>query len=144
MRDLLGRLVFEQQRKHALLRRRQPEQAGRQRLRSTAALGVDQPDHGAGPGTAAKDPDHTLQLRSSYSLDEQRELEVGLRKVAALDNPAVPGYWALDARFGWRLRPGLELSVVGRNLNGSHGEYGPRATRAELGREVGVKLVWQN
>jgi len=98
----------------------------------------------AGPGTAAKDPDHTLQLRSSYSLDEQRELEVGLRKVAALDNPAVPGYWALDARFGWRLRPGLELSVVGRNLNGRHGEYGPLATRAELGREVGVKLVWQN
>jgi iron complex outermembrane receptor protein len=98
----------------------------------------------AGPGTAAKDPDHTLQLRSSYSIDEQRELEVGLRKVAALDNPAVSGYWALDARFGWRLRPGLELSVVGRNLNGSHGEYGPLATRAELGREVGVKLVWQN
>lgn len=98
----------------------------------------------AGPGTAAKDPDHTLQLRSSYSFDEERELEVGLRKVAALDNPAVPGYWALDARFGWRLRPGLELSVVGRNLNGSHGEYGPVATRTELGREVGVKLVWQH
>lgn len=98
----------------------------------------------AGPGTAAKDPDHSLQLRSSYSFDEQRELDVGLRKVAALDNPAVPGYWALDARFGWRLRPGLELSVVGRNLNGSHGEYGPLATRTELGREVGVKLVWQH
>ncbi|KQQ96314.1 hypothetical protein ASF77_21345 [Massilia sp. Leaf139] len=98
----------------------------------------------AGPGNAGKDPDHTLQLRSHYSFDDQRDLEVGLRKVGALENPAVPSYWALDARFGWRLNRHLELSLVGRNLNGSHGEYGPMATRAELGREVGVKLVWQH
>lgn len=98
----------------------------------------------AGPGNTGKNPSHTLQLRSNYSFDGQRELEVALRKVAALENPAVPRYWALDARFGWRLQPNLELSVIGRNLNGGHGEYGPIATRAELGREVGVKLVWQN
>ncbi len=96
----------------------------------------------AGPGTAGKDPEHTLQLRSNYAFDERRELEVAVRKVAALESPDVPGYWALDARFGWRLRPNLELSVVGQNLNGSHGEYGPVATRAELERRVGVKLVW--
>jgi iron complex outermembrane receptor protein len=98
----------------------------------------------AGPSNAGKDPSHTLQLRSNYSFDERRELEVALRKVAALENPAVPGYWAFDARFGWRLQPNLELSVIGRNLNGSHGEYGPLASRTEVGREVGVKLVWQN
>jgi len=96
----------------------------------------------AGPGTAGKDPEHTLQLRSHYAFDDRRELEVGLRKVAALENPAVPGYWALDARFGWRVAPGVELSVVGENLNGSHAEYGPVATRAEVDRKVGVKLVW--
>jgi len=98
----------------------------------------------AGPGNAGKDPEHTLQLRSNYSFDDKRDLEVALRKVAALENPAVPDYWALDARFGWRLQRNLELSVIGRNLNGGHGEYGPIASRAELGREVGVKLVWQN
>lgn len=98
----------------------------------------------AGPGNAGKDPEHTLQLRSHYAFDERRELEVALRKVASLENPDVPGYWALDARFGWRLRPNLELSVVGQNLNGSHGEYGPLATRAEIERRVGVKLVWTN
>lgn len=96
----------------------------------------------AGPGAAGKNPEHTLQLRSNHALDERRELEVALRKVAALENPDVPGYWALDARFGWRLRPNLELSVVGQNLNGSHGEYGPVATRLELERRVGIKLVW--
>jgi len=98
----------------------------------------------AGPGTAGKDPEHTLQVRSHYAFDERRELELALRKVAALENPDVPGYWALDARFGWRVRPNLEVSVVGENLNGGHGEYGARATRAELERRVGVKLVWTN
>jgi iron complex outermembrane receptor protein len=98
----------------------------------------------AGPSTADKDPAHTFQLRSSYAIDDARELEAGVRRVAALDNPAVPAYWALDARFGWRLRRNLELSVVGRNLNGSHGEYGPQATRAELDRALWVKLVWTN
>ncbi len=98
----------------------------------------------AGPGSAGKDPEHTLQLRTQYAFDDRRELEVALRKVAALENPAVPGYWALDARLGWRLASNLELSVVGQNLNGSHGEYGPAATRAEIERAVGVKLVWTN
>jgi len=96
----------------------------------------------AGPGTAGKDPEHTLQLRSHYALDDRREVEVGLRKVAALENPAVPGYWALDARFGWRVAPNLELSVVGENLNGSHAEYGALNARAEVDRRVGVTLVW--
>lgn len=96
----------------------------------------------AGPDTAGKDPEHTLQLRSHYEIDEGRELELALRKVAALENPDVPGYWALDARFGWRLSPELELSVVGQNLNGSHAEYGPAEGRVELDRKLAVKLVW--
>ncbi|MFC5513013.1 TonB-dependent receptor plug domain-containing protein [Massilia jejuensis] len=98
----------------------------------------------AGPFNSGKNPEHTLQLRSNYSLDDKRELEVALRKVAALEHPAVPGYWALDARFGWRLRPHLEVSVVGRNLNGGHAEFRSIANRIELGRELGVKLVWQD
>ena len=89
------------------------------------------------------DPSHVWQLRSNYSIDAAREFEVAVRKVDNLDSPAVPGYTALDARFGWRLRPNLELSVVGRNLNGSHAEYGGIATRSEIPRTVAVKLVWQ-
>ncbi len=97
----------------------------------------------AGPGTAGKDPSHTAQLRSTFNLSDDKELDLVLRKVGALSNPDVPGYTALDARFGWRLRRGLELSLFGQNLNGGHGEYGPLATRAEVGRALGMKLVWQ-
>ncbi|UUZ46775.1 TonB-dependent receptor [Massilia sp. B-10] len=66
-----------------------------------------------------------------------------MRKVAALDNPAVPGYTAIDARLAWRPRRDVELSLVGHNLNGSHGEYGEVGTRTEVARSVAVKLVWQ-
>jgi iron complex outermembrane receptor protein len=98
----------------------------------------------AGPPGQVFDPAHTLQLRSAYSLDDARELDVGVRKVAKLAGGDVPGYTALDARFGWRLKPGLELSVAGYNLNGSHAEYGAINTRAEIARTVAVKLVWQD
>ncbi len=97
----------------------------------------------AGPGTARKDPSHTALLRSTFNLASDKGLEVGVRKVGALDNPAVPGYTAIDARFGWRLRPELELSITGHNLNGGHAEFGPAATRTQVGRELAVKLVWR-
>lgn len=94
-------------------------------------------------GTAGRNPSHTAQLRSAFSLAADKELDVVVRKVGALSNPLMPGYTALDARFGWRLRIGLEWSVFGHNLNGGHGEYGDVATRTEVGRAVGRKLVWQ-
>jgi iron complex outermembrane receptor protein len=97
----------------------------------------------AGPGSARKTPSHTAQLRSTFNVAENQEFEVGVRKVGALDNPAVPGYTALDLRYGWRIRPGMELSLSGNNLNGSHGEYGALATRTEFDKSVAFKLVWQ-
>ncbi len=97
----------------------------------------------AGPGTTGKDPSHTAQLRSTFNLAEDKDLDVVLRKVGALSNPGVPGYTAIDARFGWRLRKGLELSLFGQNLNGGHGEYGDVVTRTEVGRSLGARLVWQ-
>jgi len=98
----------------------------------------------AGPGSARKDPSHTAQLRSSFNLADNKDLDLMLRKVGALGNPAVPGYTALDARLAWRPRRNLEISLLGQNLTGSHGEYGPAATRAQLGRTLALKLVWQD
>lgn len=97
-----------------------------------------------GPGSARKDPSHTAQLRSSFSLAPDKDLDVMLRKVGALANPAVPSYTALDARLAWRPRRDVEVSLLGKNLNGSHAEYGPLATRTQVARSIGVKLVWQN
>jgi iron complex outermembrane receptor protein len=116
--------------------------AGGVLLHQTFRLTDDSNDE-AGPGTAGKDPAHTLQLRSNFTLAEGKELELALRKVAALENPQVPRYVALDARFGWQLSRRWELSLIGQNLNGGHGEYGPLGTRTEVPRALAVKLVWQ-
>ena len=91
----------------------------------------------------ARDPAHTAQLRSLYSIDDRRDVEVTLRKVAGKSFPDVPSYTALDARFGWRIRPGLELSLTGENLTGSHAEYGTILYRAEVERRLGAKLLWE-
>jgi iron complex outermembrane receptor protein len=93
--------------------------------------------------TTGADPAYTAQLRSGYAFDSARELELAVRRAGATARPAVPAYTAVDLRFGWRFAPGMELSVVGANLNGSHGEYGVEGFRTEVGRSVGVKLVWQ-
>ena len=93
--------------------------------------------------TTGRDPAYTAQLRSSHTIDDARELELAVRRVGALGFPAVPGYTAVDARFGWRFAPGMELSVIGTNLNGSHAEYGVASVRTEVPRTLGVKFTWQ-
>jgi iron complex outermembrane receptor protein len=93
--------------------------------------------------TTGADPAYTAQLRSSYAFDSARELELAVRRSGATGRPEVAAYTAVDLRFGWRFAPGMELSVVGANLNGSHGEYGAEGFRTEVGRTLGVKLVWQ-
>ena len=96
----------------------------------------------AGLATARRDPSHTLQLRSSYNIDDAREIDITLRRAGAMPASRVPSYTALDARFGWRLRPALALSVVGENLNGGHAEFGSSTYWARFERRVGVRLRW--
>jgi iron complex outermembrane receptor protein len=93
--------------------------------------------------TTGADPAYTAQLRSNYAVDSARELEVAVRRVGATGRPAVPGYTALDLRFGWRFAPGMELSLIGANLNGGHREYGVAQFASDVGRSVALKLVWQ-
>ncbi len=97
----------------------------------------------AGPNASGKNPEHTWQVRSTWNIAEDRELDFTVRHVAALQDPAVPSYTAVDARFGWQLQPDLELSVTGQNLLDSHAEYGPVATRSEIPRSIFVKLLWR-
>jgi iron complex outermembrane receptor protein len=97
-----------------------------------------------GPSATGKTPAHTWQLRSALTIAENRDLDIAIRHVAALSSPDVPAYTAVDARFGLRLRPNLELSVAGLNLlDADHGEYGPIATRSRIPRSVFVQLLLQ-
>jgi iron complex outermembrane receptor protein len=87
-------------------------------------------------------PRNSFLLRSSWQIDERRDLDLVFRHVGKLWTPDVPNYEALDVRFAWRPRQGLELAVGGTNLLGpSHGEFYEEATRTEIDRGVYLKLT---
>ncbi|CAN5123981.1 TonB-dependent receptor plug domain-containing protein [soil metagenome] len=95
-------------------------------------------------GLATSDPTHYWMLRSSYDIAHGHDLDLTLRHVGALKTPAVPSYTSMDLRYGWKVRPDLELSIVGQNLlERSHAEYGSAPGRSEYERSVFVKAVWR-
>jgi iron complex outermembrane receptor protein len=117
--------------------------AGYTAMRDRLRLKPGSDDIGA-PSEVGKNPAHTWQLRSALTIAPNRELDIAVRHVAALSSPDVPAYTAVDARFGLRLRPNLELSVAGLNLlDADHAEYGPIATRSRIPRSVFVQLLLQ-
>ena len=80
-------------------------------------------------------------LRTSIDLPARAEFDATLRHVAALASPAVPSYFALDARIGWRPAAGTSVSLVGRNLLGAdHAEFSAAATRSVFDRTWLVAL----
>ncbi len=97
----------------------------------------------ASVATSGKDPAYSAQLRSSLALANKVDLDIGVRRVAALGSPDVPAYTAVDMRLGWQWQPNLNLSLALHNLNGSHAEYGPIATRSEVPRSIAFRLVWR-
>ncbi|MDB5870635.1 MAG: hypothetical protein JWQ07_77 [Ramlibacter sp.] len=120
-------------------------------VRLNASYGYQNQHFQALPGTApiggiaslGNDPKHRWMLGSSFDLGANMELDLNVRYMGALPNPVVPAYTALDARWGWRVRPELELSVTARNLGDSrHAEWGSPLNRAEIARSVFVKAVW--
>lgn len=89
-----------------------------------------------------QDPATSWQLRSSFDLPYQTELDLSLRHVDALSNPNVPAYNLLGGRIGWSPQRNLELSMTVQNLIGSgHVEFGPMATSSEFHRTVYFKAV---
>lgn len=97
-----------------------------------------------GVAGAGNDPERQFSLRSAYDLSAAQEFDVALRYVGALPSPAVPSYTAIDARYAWRPRRGLELALTLQNLlDDRHPEFGTAASRAEIERSLFVKLTWQ-
>jgi iron complex outermembrane receptor protein len=89
-----------------------------------------------------RDPKQNWRMRSSLDLPRHGEFDVIARRVSERANPAVPAYSAVDFRYGWKPRPGVELSLTGQNLLGrSHGEFTDITTRTQIGRGVFVQVV---
>ena len=92
----------------------------------------------------SNDPRHTALVRSSWDLGHDWEADVAVRSVGRIPNYDIPGYTALDARVGWRVRRDLELALVAANVSdGPYAEFGPPAGRAVFDRSYMLQVRWQ-
>ena len=81
-------------------------------------------------------------VTSSMDLGRNVTFDASLRYVSALPDPALPGYYNMNARVGWRALRSLELSVTGSNLlNSRHLEF-PAPYGEEISRSVMVQAQW--
>lgn len=98
----------------------------------------------AGIAQLGNDPRSRGQLGVAWDFAANMELDLRARYMGALPSPAVPSYTAVDVRWGWRVRPDLELSLAIRNLTDRrHPEWGNPANRAEIERSVLLKAIWR-
>jgi iron complex outermembrane receptor protein len=75
--------------------------------------------------TQKSDPGNQWYLQSSHDFAYNLTLDWTLRHVGASPGLNVSSYETLDAKLSWKPRSGLELSLIGRNLNdSSHLESG--------------------
>ena len=94
------------------------------------------------------DPGNYWYLQSSHDLHANVTLDWTLRHVGDSPSLNVKSYETLDVRLGWKPRPGLELALVGRNLNDpSHMESGSVTTQPQLAlpvvRDVFATVKWE-
>jgi iron complex outermembrane receptor protein len=91
----------------------------------------------------ANDPRHIVKLRS-YIDAGRLEFDGFFRYISALPNPEVDAYTELDARVGYRVRPGWDLSLVGTNLlHKSHLEFRGGTPPQLYRRGVAVRSTWR-
>jgi len=94
-----------------------------------------------------RSPQQQASFRSSVDLRRDIELDLAVRYVDPLPDFHVPGYVAVDARLGWKPRPGLELAVAAQNLfDGQHPEFAGEGFNlvhvVEARRSVYGKITW--
>jgi len=88
-------------------------------------------------------PRHTASIRSLWNATPDVSLDLFLRHVGRLRDPAVPRYTELNARVGWMVSKRLELSLTGENLLGrDHVEFATPAQRAVFERAYFAKATW--
>lgn len=91
----------------------------------------------------ANDPNYLFKLRS-YMNGGPVEVDVFVRAIGALPQPAVDAYTEMDARVGWRVRPGWNLSVIGTNLlSPRHLEFRAGTAPELYERAVSVRSTWR-
>jgi iron complex outermembrane receptor protein len=92
-------------------------------------------DLGTIPSIEGGSPKHEVMAQSGFDLGKTLQLDLSYRYISALPGLGIAAYSTADGRLAWRLRPDLEISLVGQNLlQAHHVEY-----VADLGPHVGIE-----
>jgi len=103
--------------------------------------GSNDPTHGTSEGN---DPRNIFKVRSYINANKRIEVDAFFRYVGALPQPAVEAYPELDARLGYRVRPGWDLSLIGTNLlHERHVEFVAGTAPETFERSVTLRSVWR-
>jgi iron complex outermembrane receptor protein len=97
--------------------------------------------------TTGESPEHQYQVRSWLKLHKNLDWDSTLIYVSALPHLAIPGYFRLDSRLGWRLGEFVEIGIVGQNLlSPRHLEFLDTHAfilNSEVERSVLGKITWR-
>jgi iron complex outermembrane receptor protein len=97
-----------------------------------------------GGASEANDPSNIFKLRSYLNLAAAFEIDAFFRVVGELPMPVVPSYSELDARVGYRVRPGWDVSLIGTNLlHDRHLEFRGGTAPETYERSVTLRSVWR-
>ena len=97
-----------------------------------------------GGASEANDPRHLFKVRSYINAGNRFEIDGFFRYYGALPNPPVDAYSELDARVGYRLQPGWELSLIGSNLlHKNHLEFRGGTPPELFERAVTLRSTWR-
>jgi iron complex outermembrane receptor protein len=92
----------------------------------------------------ANDPRNIFKLRSYINASSRIEVDGFFRYYGARPQPAVESYSELDLRFGYRIRPGWDVSVIGSNLlHERHLEFRAGTAPETYERALSVRSVWR-
>ncbi|MBY0242999.1 MAG: TonB-dependent receptor [Burkholderiaceae bacterium] len=101
-------------------------------------------DGAAGTALGTNDPRLHGVLRSSFDIGDWQQLDLTLRYNGRLPNPPVPAYYEMDMQWLWKLRPNMEVALIGQNLlHRSHIEFGGLNGRSSYERTALVKVTWR-
>lgn len=90
------------------------------------------------------DPRHLFKLRSYVTATNRIEIDAFYQSQGALPQPAVQPYQELDARIGFRIGPGWDLSLIGNNLlHERHVEFRGGTPPETYERSIAVRSVWR-
>jgi iron complex outermembrane receptor protein len=96
--------------------------------------------------TEGGSPKNQFSVRADVTLVRAVDLDLAVRHVDALPSIPVPQYWSADTNLVWHALPGLEVSLVGRNLlQKAHLEFISEladVVPTQIERTVAAKIRW--